>query len=565
MQAGDSSATSVRNRGRLARILRRCNDFRSEPAAVLTVSTLAVFVDTVVYGLIVPFLPEILQDRLGMSSSANGILFGCFGVGVLTGAPISAYISDRWKIRRWPMIIGLLGLAITTVLFAVSNAFWELVVARLAQGIASGITWSIGLGMIADVYPGKAMGQAMGIAFTGFTLGYLGGPVIGGALYDAGGIHAIAIFVAAITAVDLVFRLLLIEPKPASEPAVSSETLDAGPDEKALEDGDSYLPPPGRAGHRRFAAHVAASSPSLTPSPATAREFTFANGICKCGAKSARGPNRIAAQSQPNLGKVCTCSRQADAHSIAASALPAFALTLTRTVDRTNDLPPPAPLKRTTMLDLLREWPILACCLAATILSGTSGALEPTLPLHMRESFNSSTMVTAAVFVAFVIPSAISGPIAGMLSSDERLLAKSAPYGRFGFVVVGVLLAAGVFACLGATKNIVGLVVCLIFAGFLLGFATVPVLNIMGVHVERTGGHAYATVYALFNISYSIGVLVVPTVLPPIMNAIGFAGSMGVLAALLVACACIVAIYPASKHYKHGRAAYIGENARQFL
>ncbi|KAJ2328041.1 hypothetical protein GGH92_009939, partial [Coemansia sp. RSA 2673] len=65
------------------RTLRKCNDFRGTPAAVLTVSTMAVFADTVVYGLIVPFLPDILQNRLHMSSSANGILFGCFGAGVL--------------------------------------------------------------------------------------------------------------------------------------------------------------------------------------------------------------------------------------------------------------------------------------------------------------------------------------------------------------------------------------------------------------------------------------------------------------------------------------------------
>ncbi|KAJ1955590.1 hypothetical protein EC988_001796, partial [Linderina pennispora] len=196
----------------MTRIVRRFNDFRCTPAAVLLVSTMAVFADTVVYGLIVPFLPDILQEKLGMSSSANGILFGCFGVGVLVGAPVSAYISDRYHIRKWPMIIGLLGLGATSVLFALSNAFWELVVARLAQGVSSGITWAIGLGMIADVYPQDSIGKAMGIAFSGFTVGYLGGPVLGGLIYDAGGVHAIAIFVAAITVVDLVFRLLLREP-----------------------------------------------------------------------------------------------------------------------------------------------------------------------------------------------------------------------------------------------------------------------------------------------------------------------------------------------------------------
>ncbi|KAJ2079856.1 hypothetical protein GGI09_007841, partial [Coemansia sp. S100] len=59
----------------IKRMFHKCNEFRSTPAAVLIVSTMAVFSDTVVYGLIVPFLPDILQNKLGMSSSANGILF----------------------------------------------------------------------------------------------------------------------------------------------------------------------------------------------------------------------------------------------------------------------------------------------------------------------------------------------------------------------------------------------------------------------------------------------------------------------------------------------------------
>ncbi|KAJ2882825.1 hypothetical protein IWW38_005614, partial [Coemansia aciculifera] len=204
---GDASGSAFR------RVLRKCNDFRSTPAAVLVVSTMAVFSDTVVYGLIVPFLPDILQNKLGMSSSANGILFGTFGLGVLIGAPVSAYISDRWNMRKWPMVLGLVGLGATSVLFALADAFWELVVARLAQGISSGITWAVGLAMIADVYSGEGIGQAMGVAFSGFTVGYLGGPVLGGVIYGAGGNHAIAIFVGAIAVVDLIFRLLLVEPK----------------------------------------------------------------------------------------------------------------------------------------------------------------------------------------------------------------------------------------------------------------------------------------------------------------------------------------------------------------
>ncbi|KAJ1912577.1 hypothetical protein GGI03_004450 [Coemansia sp. RSA 2337] len=501
----------------IKRMFHKCNEFRSTPAAVLIVSTMAVFSDTVVYGLIVPFLPDILQNKLGMSSSANGILFGTFGLGVLIGAPISAYISDRWNMRKWPMVIGLVGLGATSVLFALADAFWELVVARLAQGISSGITWAVGLAMIADVYSGEGIGKAMGVAFSGFTIGYLGGPVLGGVIYGAGGNHAIAIFVGAIAVVDLVFRLLLVEPKnmQAVQSSRASELADVDPTqvEKQIQSTTS-------------------AEASSTPIEEVSLPITADNEI---------GDMNSGVQTH------ITC-------------LPAA-----RTIEGATDANP-APLeRRTTMWDLLKEWPILACCLATITVTGASGSFEPTLPIHMDEEYGSSPAIIGVVFIALVVPSMITGILVGRFTDDERVLNYLAPYGRFAFMIVGSLLAAIAVACVGATRNIAGLVVNLAVVGFLCGTAAVPILSTMGVHVYRMGGDAYAKVYALFNIAYSIGVIVIPTVLPPVMNAVGFAATMGVVSALLVFGAIVLTIQPTRMLRKYGRSAFVGDNARTFL
>ncbi|KAJ2515269.1 hypothetical protein H4217_005279 [Coemansia sp. RSA 1939] len=533
---------------RLARVVRRCNDFRSTPAAVLAVSTMAVFADTVVYGLIVPFLPEILQERLGMSSSANGILFGCFGIGVLVGAPASAYISDRWKLRKWPMIIGLVGLGATSVLFAFSNAFWELVLARLAQGVSSGITWAVGLGMIADVYAGEAIGKAMGIAFSGFTLGYLGGPVLGGAIYDAGGVHAIAAFVGAITAVDLVCRLLLREPKDVLSASASraalSPSLEQSQHEQLLETMTEEKTVAGEVSDTRK--RVSMPAPVLIASPVAAGRVGIVEAVGS-GDDVARG-----AQSSPDL--TLAGGRLAGAESGDGGS-----------EDNGNDAAVAGEKRRTTMLDLLKEWPILACCVATITVTGASGSFEPTLPIHLVDKYNLNSTLIGVIFIALVIPNAVIGPLAGKYTDDERVLAKVAPYGRFGFMITGSLLEAVAVACVGATSNIAGLVVNLVFVGMLGGIAAVPIMSTMGVHVHRMGGDAYAKVYALFNIAYSIGVIVIPTVLPPIMNAVGFAATMGVTAAILVFGAIILAIHPTLMLLRHGRSAYTGENPRVFL
>ncbi|PIA18674.1 MFS general substrate transporter [Coemansia reversa NRRL 1564] len=553
-----------------SRILRRCNEFRSKPAAVLTVATMAIFADTVVYGLVVPFLPEILQERLNMSTSANGLLFGCFGIGVLVGAPVSAYISDRWKIRKWPMIFGLLGLGATSALVALSNAYWELVLARLAQGLSSGITWAVGLGMIADVYTGEAMGQAMGVAFSGFTLGYLGGPVLGGAIYSAGGVHAIAIFVAAIAGVDLVFRLLLVEPKDIPSNTVSRagsiKDSSLGLDEKLLESNRGGIR---TSSEKHLFMHAAVSSPALIASPAAVgKAVVIGKSDTRCVTAS-QNPDEICSVLSRDSEYGISSAKNLDIFAAASASAPA--LTDRNYADnQANSKSDIMPIKltkqrRTTMLDLLKEWPILACCLATITITGASGSFEPVLPIHMRDKYNSSTIIISLVFVAIVIPNAFIAPFAGKYTSKKRVLAKVAPYGRFSFMIVGSLVQAILIACIGATTNIAGLVINLVFVGFAGGIAAVPILSTMGEHVERMGGDAYAKVYALFNIAYSIGVIIIPTVLPPIMNAVGFAATMGVVAAILVFGAIVLAIHPTIMLCKHGRSAYVGENSLPFL
>ncbi|KAJ2796084.1 hypothetical protein H4S07_006315 [Coemansia furcata] len=228
--------------------------------------------------------------------------------------------------------------------------------------------------------------------------------------------------------------------------------------------------------------------------------------------------------------------------------------------------PTDAPLeRRTTMWDLLKEWPILACCIATITVAGASGSFEPTLPIHMAEEYGSTPAIIGVVFIALVIPSMITGILAGRFTDDERVLNYLAPYGRFAFMIVGSLLAAIAVACVGATRNIAGLVVSLAAVGFLCGTASVPIMSTMGVHVYRMGGNAYAKVYALFNIAYSIGVIIIPTALPPVMNFVGFAATMGVVSAILVLGAIILAIQPTLMLHKYGRSAFIGDNARPFL
>lgn len=153
--------------------------------SVLLVVTLAIFTDMLLYGMIVPILPD-YAENLGISQTAIGILFGSYAAALLIATPIFGVVSDKFG-RRSPMLWGILGLGVATLLFAFANTFWLLLLCRVLQGIAAAATWTSGLALLADFYPSKERGKVMGIALSGQALGTLLGPAFGGWLYQLGG------------------------------------------------------------------------------------------------------------------------------------------------------------------------------------------------------------------------------------------------------------------------------------------------------------------------------------------------------------------------------------------
>ncbi|RXZ77657.1 MFS transporter [Paenibacillaceae bacterium] len=87
-----------------------------------------------------------------------GLLFGRYALALLIASPIMGIWSDRVG-RQRPLLLGLLGLAAATLLFAYASGFWMLLIARVLQGIAAAASWTAGLALLADIYPGHQRGK----------------------------------------------------------------------------------------------------------------------------------------------------------------------------------------------------------------------------------------------------------------------------------------------------------------------------------------------------------------------------------------------------------------------
>ena len=184
-------------------------------------ATVLIAVDTILFTMVVPALPE-YQDRYGFSDAVASLIFAAFPVGQLATALLAAGLVDRVG-RRPVMILAALVLAAATLAFALADGVPMIAVARLVQGLAAGLVWTAGLAAISDIYPQEQLGFRMGLAETAGGATGLAGPLVGGALIAAVGLDATFFLATALPALALIPTLLV--PETRRGPATTSRLL----------------------------------------------------------------------------------------------------------------------------------------------------------------------------------------------------------------------------------------------------------------------------------------------------------------------------------------------------
>ncbi|KAI1204962.1 MFS general substrate transporter [Annulohypoxylon truncatum] len=205
---------------------------RSSKTLIMLTVALAIFTDIFYYSLIVPVVPFSLTIQVGIPEDQvqhwTSILLSCYSVALFVGSPIAGVYADHTSSRRWPLLIGLIALAASTLLLCFGNSIGLLVVGRLLQGFSAAIVWSVGCALVVDTME-SAVGVAVGYFGVAVSVGTLIGPVIGGAVYSAAGYYAVYYVAFGVVALDILLRLVMIEKKVA----------------KQWIDEDEYTSPPG--------------------------------------------------------------------------------------------------------------------------------------------------------------------------------------------------------------------------------------------------------------------------------------------------------------------------------
>jgi MFS transporter, DHA1 family, solute carrier family 18 (vesicular amine transporter), member 1/2 len=171
--------------------------------------TLLIGVDTILFSMVAPALPE-FADRYDFSASVAALIFAVFPLGQLLSALLAAGLVERVG-RRPVMMIAAVVLLLATLGFAIATGPGLLALARFMQGAAAGLVWTAGLAAISDVYPVDQLGFRLGLAETaGGAMGLLG-PILGGALIVVVGLDATFALAAILPALALIPVFLIPE------------------------------------------------------------------------------------------------------------------------------------------------------------------------------------------------------------------------------------------------------------------------------------------------------------------------------------------------------------------
>ncbi len=143
-----------------------------------------VALDAIGIGLIFPVMPDLLTEvtgaTLGQAAVWGGLLTASFAVMQFLCGPIVGNLSDRFG-RRPIFLVSLAVMAVDYVVMALAHTIWLLLAARVVAGMAAA-THSTAYAYVADISAPDDRAKRFGLVGAAFGLGFVAGPMLGGAL-----------------------------------------------------------------------------------------------------------------------------------------------------------------------------------------------------------------------------------------------------------------------------------------------------------------------------------------------------------------------------------------------
>ena len=142
----------------------------------------SVFFNFAGFTLIIPVLPFSVARYVAAPDVAwwVSLILALYALCSFVAAPVLGALSDRFG-RRPVMLVSLCGSALGFAVFGVGGALWVLVLGRVIEGLTAGSISAL-YAYVADTHGPAERGPAFGMLGAAGGLGFMVGPILGGAL-----------------------------------------------------------------------------------------------------------------------------------------------------------------------------------------------------------------------------------------------------------------------------------------------------------------------------------------------------------------------------------------------
>jgi predicted MFS family arabinose efflux permease len=135
---------------------------------VLLLVALIQFINIWDFMMVMPLGPD-FSHALGINTSHLGWIAGSYSIAAAIVGVLTARHIDRFD-RRSVLLFSLSGMVITTLAMIFASTLYELIALRVATGAFGGPVIASSMAVIADVFPDRRRGEAVGKVFGSFSL-----------------------------------------------------------------------------------------------------------------------------------------------------------------------------------------------------------------------------------------------------------------------------------------------------------------------------------------------------------------------------------------------------------
>ena len=176
--------------------------------SVIVLAAIALFVG-LGFGVVVPVLP-LFAESFQANDLMVGVVVSAFAAVRLSTSPFSNGVMERIGARS-TLGLGLLLVAVSSALMGVARSYWWLLGWRAVGGIGSALFTVAAMTVLLAVAPEHMRGRATGLYQSGFLIGSMAGPAVGGLLARISlqapfGFYALTLLVAGVLGLSLLPR-----------------------------------------------------------------------------------------------------------------------------------------------------------------------------------------------------------------------------------------------------------------------------------------------------------------------------------------------------------------------